>query len=425
MRTKTKPKSQTAAALVQAADQAVHVQDPVQALKLYTAAAAKAADSRPEELVDILEKRATVKVSLADQEGAAADYRECAELLTIPPPSDDDNECSYVAAGRLRIVNLLERKAGLFLYMGQLSAGEDALSGYRDGIELLERALNLRLAAVSDDSIKGVQGESPANNSKVEQTSVDSSTALQETRQKLAAAYCTAAELYLTDLCFEENAEQECDSYIQQALKLTDSLGEPIVDALQTTASLRLSQNRGMEAVDFILRAYNQNMREGCQALAALVGMRESTQPHQATELLETSAVQNLPGFEFRCQSAKLLLECAAILKENDDDEREAQCLRASVDVLGSLMGENDEVIEIWSLAGDAFAALNPSAPEVASHYWERALEMLNGVRKSLGHELEEATDEEEDEMNQELEEVVCQIDAIKRKLDGIAVDSA
>ena len=416
-----KTKDLTAAQLVQAADQAVHVQDPVQALNLYTAAADKAKSSQEEMvLVDILEKRAGVKVSLADQEGALADYRECADLIVVPS--------STVGSDSTGLVNVLERKAGLFLYMGQLSAGEDALLVYRNGIELLERALKLRAAVPSADSddtaMRIIQSEIRAHD-EAEQP-LDPSTALQETRQKLAAAYCTAAELYLTDLCYEENAEQECDSYIQQALKLTDSRGEPIVDALQTTASLRLSQKRGMEAADFMLRAYNQNMREGCQALASLVGMRESAQPDQATELLETSALQNLPEFEFRCQTAKLLLECAAILKENGDKDRELQCLRASVDVLGSLMAENDEVIEIWNLAGDAFAAFNPSCPEVASHYWERALEMLNGVKKSLGHEIDEAADEEEeDEMNQELEEVVCQIDATKRKLGGIAIVSA
>ena len=393
----SKPMTYSAKQLFEAAEQAVHVQDPTQALTLFTAAISKAEGSFR---VDILEKRAAVKVSLADQEGASEDYQAALDLVHIPE-------------GGPQLASALERKAGLYMYKGQLSQGEDALSVYRQAMGLLERSLKLR------------EEENGGQDAMQEEKSTNT---LQETRQQMATACCTAAELYLTDLCYEENAEQECESYIQQALKILDNDGEPIVDALQTCASLKLSQNKGMEAVDFILRAF-EKIRVGCEALASLVGMRDSANPDEATELLETEAVQKLPGFEFRCQTAKLLLECAAVLKKEQDgkelDVRQQQCVRAAIDTLGSLMAENDEVVEIWSLAGEASMATDPPSSKAAKHYWERSVEMLSSVKDSIEEQLQEVEDDdEEEELNQELEEVMCQLDSVQVKLKDIAAES-
>jgi tetratricopeptide (TPR) repeat protein len=304
----------------------------------------------------------------------------------------------------------LERKAGLHLYIGQLSEGKDGLGVYRQGIEYLQQALARREQAVSSDEMHEEE-EGPA-------------LALEETRKQLAQAYCTVAELYLTDLCFEDNAERECESYISQALKLTDPKSdEPIVDALQTVTSLRLSQKRGMEAVDYILRAH-EKMKAGCEALASLVGLREVPNPDQACELLELDSVQSLPPFEFRCQTAKLLLECNGILKEEmaGEDPRANMCIGAAVDVLGSLLAENDEVIEIWFLTGEAYAAMNPPNHELASHYWQRSKEMLTSTLQSLEQGVAEADDEdEEEELQLQLDEVTCQLEDVDTKLDEIS----
>ena len=91
------------------------------------------------------------------------------------------------------------------------------------------------------------------------------------------------------------------------------------------------------------------------------------------------------------------------------------------MDVLGSLLAENDDVVEIWILAGDASAALNPTHPEVPAHYWQRAMDMLSHVKSSLEEQLGETQEEdEEEELNQELEEVLCQLETTKSKLDEL-----
>ena len=238
-------------------------------------------------------------------------------------------------------------------------------------------------------------------------------------RRQQSAAFCAIAELYLTDLCYEEDAEQQCEEAVQAAMDFIDITdGEPLVDSLQTMASLRLSQRRAKEAATFVLGAYRK-MKSGCEALSALVGLQKDEEvATQAVELVDVDAANNLPGFEFRCESAKVLLECAAVLKEeNDGDaakipEQAVQCNDAAIQVLGSLLAENDEVIEIWYLMGCAFAAA--SELDAAAQYWGRTLEMLLKVKESL------EVDSDDDEEQDQLQDVIVQIEDVSKRLEEI-----
>lgn len=235
-------------------------------------------------------------------------------------------------------------------------------------------------------------------------------------RQKLASARVTVAELYLTDLCFEENAESECESYVTQALQLTDVDGEPMVDALQTAASLRLSQQRKADARQLILKAY-QKIKVGCEALANLVGLGDA-KSKRAVELQEgeVDAAQGLPSLDFRSQTAKLLLECgAADDKDTPSEEETTNCHKAAIHVLGSLLAENDEVPEIWYLLGCAFQASNNS--ENAKYYWNKALEMLTSIQKQMEEETD-AMEEEDEDLDIQIQNIACQMEEIKSKLD-------
>lgn len=223
----------------------------------------------------------------------------------------------------------------------------------------------------------------------------------------------------MTDLCYEEDAEQQCEEAVQAAMKFMDPTdGEPLADSLQTMASLRLSQRRAKEAATLVLGAY-QKMKCGCEALSALVGLQKDDEvATQAVELVDVDAANNLPGFEFRCQSAKILLECATVLKEEDDgdaskiSEQAVQCSDAAIQVLGSLLAENDEVIEVWYLMGCAFAA----APDLdaAAQYWGRTLEMLLKLKESLEMGIDD--DEERDQ----LQDVIVQIEDVRKRLEEI-----
>jgi tetratricopeptide (TPR) repeat protein len=363
-------------------------------------------------LLQVLEKRAELKVSVEDQEGAFQDYQQALEILEKEPVQPQE----------------ASQRASLYLYIGQLQVGKDAVDAYQKGIGCLQSTLEqmqrdfAALESLSQEMdeamVQGDNDDDDDDDDEDESKPVDPQKAMAETQRQLAAACCSVADVYLTDLCFEEDAEQECESFLNKAMLLPDVDGEPVIDALQTAASLRLSQNRGLEAVDFILRAY-EKIRVGCEALSSLVNVRNGPESEQATELVETEAVRNLPGFEFRCQTAKLLIECAGILKEEKPgDPRETQCTQAAVDVLGSLLAENDEVAEIWYLTGDAFAAMTPPNMELAAHYWEATNEMLTSVKESLEQgELETEDEEESHELRVQLDEVTLQLDQLQTKL--------
>lgn len=393
--------------LLQAAELALTTQDPRHAIALYTAALSKAGKSW-QQLVEVLEKRAEVHVSLQNQDDALRDYQAALNLVPDPAPPVTPAESSDSAslpnccseANVEQLVEILERKAALCMYIGQLSSDADALKSYSTGIDHLTSLLGLQEHARTSD----------LSNTK------------QETKRQLAIAYCAVAELYLTDLCFEENAESACESVLNQALGLDDKCP----DTLQALCSLRLSQRRGKEAAPIILQVFG-TMQVGCSALSSLVGLREDGNNNTgATELLELQEVQDLPGFEFRCQTAKLLLECAAALTE--EKEQQGQCAKAAIDVLGSLLAENDEVVEIWILVGDAFAIgeANDEQKELCCHYWERALHMLTEVQKSLAEAQEEADNmEEEDALQEQLDGVICQTEDLRIKIEEAQGDNA
>lgn len=79
---------------------------------------------------------------------------------------------------------------------------------------------------------------------------------LQET---MATMCCAVAELYLTDLCFTDKAEQQCEQAVLRALEHNSEIVEPH----QLQASLRLSQCRPEEALESLRRAVDLTHRLG------------------------------------------------------------------------------------------------------------------------------------------------------------------
>ena len=411
--------------------------DVEKAIQLYTSAASMlragkpttAIISRERQLVQVLEKLGEAHVGMGDPEGAKQAFEQAIELLEEDEAAVEKTDTYYN-----------ETRSSLYLYIGQLCTGDQALQAFLQGVSSLESCIALVGQAAQDEMVEAE--ETP--NSKL----------LPELKKKLSGAYCTVAELYLTDLCFEEHAETECESVLQKALQIKDeSDGQPIIDALQTMASLRLSQQgkRRQEAVSYILQAYAK-IRVGSEALASLVGLDgnqdddddddddEKEAPKQALELQEVDAANSLPEFEFRCQTAKLLVECAAMLKEESSstsstssdktptpNPQEQQCTQAAISVLGSLLAQNDEVVEIWYLTGCAFyAKKSDSGASAARYYFQRTMEMLVDIRKALQQEAKyaDADDEEEQQdIQAQLEENETQIEDTQAKLDELGPD--
>jgi tetratricopeptide (TPR) repeat protein len=420
-------------------------------------------------LIHTLERMGECQVSMGDPDLAREHFVQALQLLEEQRQQQTRRQHAEEgpSSSSSSSIGFLDTHSSLCLYIGQLSLEREALEAYLRGIASLEQCIQQVEGGGGDGGID-IERNRPQqvqqDQSQQQQTPpVGGVPQLQELKQKLSQAYCNVAELYLTDLCEEETAENDCQEFLERALQIPDVDGEPLVDALQTMASLRLSQqpDKQLEAVPFILRAY-EKQRVGSEALAALVGLNHDddggggddddgngegtmeADKDQARELLHLEAANNLPEFEFRCQTAKLLLECAAMLKatrrEADGDDvdtsgtasgaqsQEQECVSAAISVLGSLLAQNDEVVEIWYLTGCAFAAKSPPLVDAARFYLDRAKEMLMEIRKSLQQEgqlIGGSDTTEQDDLEEQLDMNSTQLQDVQTKLDELEDDDA
>lgn len=101
--------------------------------------------------------------------------------------------------------------------MGQLVGGKEALEYFNKGLQILQK---LKMQNAKQEEL------TPIN-------------------KDIASGCCAIAELFMTDLCFENNAEQECERALMLGLKED---GPNNVQLLQTMASLRLCQKNENEA---------------------------------------------------------------------------------------------------------------------------------------------------------------------------------
>ncbi|KAJ2019538.1 hypothetical protein IWW57_005096 [Coemansia sp. S610] len=117
-------------------------------------------------------------------------------------------------------------------------------------------------------------------------------------------------EIYLTDCCFEEDAEKRCKELLQSGLLIDPDCPE----VYQTMASVRLSQNRPDDARDCVAKS---------MALWADKELTDLTQ---------------IPSYENRLALVRLLLEL-------DDKEK-------ALGLLELLQKEDDENVDAWYLFG-------------------------------------------------------------------------
>lgn len=166
-----------------------------------------------------------------------------------------------------------------YMYLGQMSTGLEAISWFEKGISLLQVKATSLLPGP-------------------EQASIFS---------EISDALVTCAELYMTDACFEEDAEEKCGSFIEAALNANP--GNP--EAWQTKASYRLSQQNPEEA---------------------------SAHLHESFRLWSELPQEQWPSYEFRLTTAKLFLEL--------EDSSKA------IEILDLLLKEDDRQVNAWYCRG-------------------------------------------------------------------------
>ncbi|CCG82187.1 TPR domain protein [Taphrina deformans PYCC 5710] len=202
-----------------------------------------------------------------------------------------------------------------YLWMGQLceTGGEQSIAYYRTGVKRL-------IAAIAATT----EADQPPM------------------RARLASAYSAMAELYMTDLCMTENAEEQCEKYVTNALLADDRSSE----ALQTLASMRLSQSR---------------VEDAKTTLANSMSIWKDQVP----------GAPGFPTYASRLSLVRLLLEC-----EMTED---------ALEVLQQLEHEVDEVVDLWFLFGWTYylqGEAHAEASEERKESWEDARDCLHRCEK-------------------------------------------
>ena len=103
-----------------------------------------------------------------------------------------------------------------YLQMAQLEDGSACLPLYRTAISMLESSL----ASVQSSSAAFYLSSKKAAASARRAAAAAKAAEEQQLKVDLTRAYCSVAELYLTDLCDAAEAEQEATAAIQKALQL-------------------------------------------------------------------------------------------------------------------------------------------------------------------------------------------------------------
>ncbi|KAK6958071.1 hypothetical protein Daesc_000864 [Daldinia eschscholtzii] len=178
-----------------------------------------------------------------------------------------------------------------FLCLAQLSeeGGKDSVTWFEKGAAALK---------------KQIQTLEEARRRTDEQTMQ-----LDELKKKLAMTLCSVAEVYMTDLSWEDDAEQRCEALVTEATMVAPDFAE----TWQTLANVRISQERFDDAK---------------AALTRSLELWKDLPPQDPA----------VPDFPSRVALARLLMEV-----EMEQD---------AIEVLERLVSEDDQSVEVWYLGG-------------------------------------------------------------------------
>lgn len=234
-----------------------------------------------------------------DATGAGGDFELSALNLLgtihVEAGDIDDARAYFLRAATLDPEGAVDEKVGggpeKFLLLAQLSeeGGQDSVGWFERGVVALRKQIQ---------ALSGLPSKT-----------AEQQAALDEKQQKLGGVLCAVAEVYMTDLSWEADAEARCEALVTEAMLIAPQSAE----TWQTVANVRISQERQDEA-----RAALSRSLELWQDLPA---------NHPA-----------VPEFPTRIALARLLLETAM----------EEEALR----VLERLVADDDTSVEAWYLGG-------------------------------------------------------------------------
>ncbi|KAM9994045.1 hypothetical protein ACTFIZ_012013 [Dictyostelium cf. discoideum] len=212
-----------------------------------------------------------------------------------------------------------------YMNLGQLVGGDDALNCYRKGIEIMERELKqlIKEQGSKYNDLQHIPRPLKSSIAHSEEEEEDNGDIIYESdeddpiiilKQQLCSALCSISELYLTDQCFDDDAEDQCETNLKRAIGYSPNSPEPY----SLMASMKISQVKNQEAIEYLNKSY---------------------------QLWEHSDIDDRPEFDYRFNISLLFIE----LKEN----------RTAVDILEQLVNEQDNIAELWYTLGVVYNNLN------------------------------------------------------------------
>nr|KAK5438751.1 hypothetical protein LTR18_008728 [Exophiala xenobiotica] len=206
-----------------------------------------------------------------------------------------------------------------WLWLAQLceEGGRESVSYFEKATEVLRNEIDV----LEDDDAK-----------EIDQTV----TILDQKRAKLADALCAMAEVYMTDLSWEDDAEQRCETLVTEAVAVCPE--RLSAGVLQTLASVRISQER---------------IEDARQAVRWSMGIWKDIPADVESD--------SRPDFATRVSLSRLLMEVEA--------EPEAMT------VLEGLIREDDQSVESWYLGGWC-QVLMSQKPEMLSEGLSKSQEL-------------------------------------------------
>ncbi|QIX02077.1 hypothetical protein AMS68_007594 [Peltaster fructicola] len=354
---KTKKEGQSAKKATDQASQQTngHAETPEQ---LYTTAVELAEQSQPEEALAVAQKLLTLVQTKTPRDALPA-LNLLGEISLELGEAEQAREY-FQRAAQIDPAGELEGPLGggaeKFLWLAQLceDGGRESVAWFEKGATALQRDIsmldNATHLGLDEDTLVVVRAEKKA---------------------KLANALCGIVEVYMTDLSWDDDAEEKCENLITQAMTVED---ETSPEVLQTLASVRLSQDRKDDARAALQRSYG------------------SWKDLDADD-------EDVPEFAARISLARLLMEA-----DLEDD---------AMDVLDRLVLEDDQSVEAWYLGGWCQWLLADKS-KIAQADPEDIRSVQKGSRRWLKTALRlyDQLDYEDDRLKDHAQELVTGLDA-------------
>uniref|UniRef100_A0A0X3Q812 Assembly chaperone of rpl4 n=1 Tax=Schistocephalus solidus TaxID=70667 RepID=A0A0X3Q812_SCHSO len=245
-----------------------------------------------------------------------------------------------------------------YMYLAQLSEKKDAVELYLRGISVVNAAME-KAPDTAPQTAEATEDEGTVEPPPPTKA---------ELKRALSNAYCAIAEIYMTDLCDEPEAEKECLAAVESATKADEKNPQ----AWLVTANFHLVKAQKQVARAALERCLSLYWPRVEAAISDLQGEKEDeesedgkdTEKNTEDEDMDTDSLDNrldleeLSGIPFEAH-----ISMARMMMELEMNERAA-------DVLEALLEEDDENAEVYYLISMVGQQLwKESDPERLRHY--------------------------------------------------------